>query len=218
MITEIYIHDYKCLKNIHIQNIDVINVLIGSNGSGKTAFLEMFASKLQRDEYAVINNTSIDDIITLYTLIILHKNLEYEFINVMRSFEPELLNIQYINNTLIFKYYDDRICALECQGSGLLRILEIILTLYNNQNKYIFIEYCERSIHYQNVKVLAKLIIQFQIKYGFQLFITTFNREFCEIVAEVTEDYDHISIISFKRENTNNSFIRVGKLNDLLFY
>lgn len=51
MIKTIEIHGYKALHNVKVQNAQRINILVGQNGSGKTAFLEsLFALAAQSPE------------------------------------------------------------------------------------------------------------------------------------------------------------------------
>lgn len=40
MITAVEIRDFKCFEHVSISGLKRVNLLVGENGSGKTAFLE----------------------------------------------------------------------------------------------------------------------------------------------------------------------------------
>lgn len=56
MINDLEIRNYKCFEHLHVSNCRRINILVGDNGAGKTAFLEAIFAALAGNAQVFIRN------------------------------------------------------------------------------------------------------------------------------------------------------------------
>jgi AAA15 family ATPase/GTPase len=207
MITEISIPNYKCFTNLHVQGINEFNVLIGKNGSGKTAFIEKVMEQLSVDKIYYISEDSVietyDNTLDDYRLL-LKNELEYDFLISLRHLMPNLRYIKIENRHIKLYEFNTKVgIPLSLLGSGMLRSFQMILTAFICQDNYLFIEEVERSLSVSLQGNLMHILIELQKSKRFQIFITTHSPE---ILSSIKRVYNSdTSIIIFDIEESKHT-------------
>jgi len=86
-------------------------------------------------------------------------------------------------------------------GDGIKHFLSIVLSLYLNENKIIYLDEIENGIHYTNYDRLWEIILSISKQQNVQVFATTHSKECIESYARVAK----------KLEDEEITFIELGK-------
>jgi predicted ATPase len=87
----------------------------------------------------------------------------------------------------------DRRLPLAVVGDGMVRLLDIIIAIYQNQNRAVMIDEIENGFHYSALPKVWKLIHKLANQYNVQVFAVTHSHE-CAVAAHEAakaEDYDY---------------------------
>jgi AAA domain, putative AbiEii toxin, Type IV TA system len=109
-----------------------------------------------------------------------------KLINVLRIVEPNLMDIQFGPNKLI--YVDiglDRLVPLNLMGDGLRRMLSIVLGMSYASDGVILIDEIDNGLHFSAMGELWKAIIKASIEFDVQVFATTHNHEAIQFLMQI---------------------------------
>jgi AAA15 family ATPase/GTPase len=129
-------------------------------------------------------------------------NKEDEFNHLLKEiFKIDKIDV--IRNKVMVKdgvYY----LFLSEYGDGIKHFLTIVLSLYLNENKIIYLDEIENGIHYTNYDRLWEIILTISKEQNVQVFATTHSKECIESYARVAK----------KLEDKEIAFIKMTRLED----
>ncbi|MGL2491747.1 AAA family ATPase [Helicobacter pylori] len=120
-----------------------------------------------------------------------NNQLEEELNKHLNQFDNNIQAISFNTNNqlkLKVKGIKEKI-PLSMFGDGLIKYLYIVSTFIANNAKTIYIDEVENGLHFSRMGLLLKNIIDF-INNNLQVFMTTHNQEFIEILDQVIKEKD----------------------------
>ncbi|WRB07939.1 ATP/GTP-binding protein [Helicobacter pylori] len=124
-----------------------------------------------------------------------NNQLEEELNKHLNQFDNNIQSISFNTNNqlkLKVKNIKEKV-PLSVFGDGLIKYLYIVSTFIANNAKTIYIDEVENGLHFSRMKLLLRCVIDFinDNKDGnLQVFITTHNQEFIEILDQVIREKD----------------------------
>ncbi|WP_101024409.1 AAA family ATPase [Helicobacter pylori] len=122
-----------------------------------------------------------------------NNQLEEELNKHLNQFDNNIQAISFNTNNqlkLKVKGIKEKI-PLSMFGDGLIKYLYIVSTFIANNAKTIYIDEVENGLHFSRMGLLLKNIIDF-INNNLQVFMTTHNQEFIEILDQVIREKDFV--------------------------
>ncbi len=101
-----------------------------------------------------------------------------EIIEILKIIDFNIEDITFGANRMI--YFDigiNRLIPINLAGDGVLRLLSIILALYNAKNGVVFIDEIENGLHFGVMQKLWTILYKTAKKFNVQIFATTHNIE-----------------------------------------
>jgi AAA15 family ATPase/GTPase len=80
---------------------------------------------------------------------------------------------------------------INLMGDGIIKILYLIVMIYDNRNGIILIDEIGNGLHYSAMTTLWKAIFKATNDFNTQLFVTTHNREILKYLKSVLEEADY---------------------------
>ncbi|OGU12062.1 MAG: hypothetical protein A2X61_02790 [Ignavibacteria bacterium GWB2_35_12] len=112
-----------------------------------------------------------------------------EIINILQLIEPNIKDISFGLNRMIFVDIGvDKLLPLNLQGSGTIKLLQIILALYKVKDGIIFIDELENGFHFSTLKDIWKIIIETSKKNNIQVFVTSHNLDTLKFLKSAIEE------------------------------
>ena len=137
----------------------------------------------------------------------------------LNKFLLENFNIEEIdiikNEVLLYK--DEKFINLSEFGDGVKQFIAVILSLFLNKNKVVFLDEIENGVHYSLLDNLWEIILTISKEQNVQVFATTHSKECIESyvrVAKRLEDNEIKFIEMFKYENKIQAMILDNKMLD----
>jgi len=112
---------------------------------------------------------------------------ENESIEIILGTIFEISSIDIIKNKLMVKH-EGTFKDLNYFGDGLKHFLHIILMLFVNKDKVIYLDEIENGIHYSNLDNLWKIILKISKDNNLQIFATTHSKECIESFNRVQQE------------------------------
>ena len=203
MVSSIEIQNYKNLKNITINSLSRVNLIIGKNNTGKTNFLtsiefyatqnEFFTDKLVIDDLAA-NLLTDDDVLIpsnvrfvkshLNIQALLRENsfdtfsdfIKAKAIECLNILDDRILEVDFAADNLrnpVATLKNGKNIALLRMGNGVHRVLTILLALSMSENGIVLIDEIENGLHYAVHEKLWSIIFEIAEQFNIQVFATT---------------------------------------------
>jgi len=129
---------------------------------------------------------------------------KFDYLNEVlnNSFQIEKLDI-IKNNVMLLK--DNKFIELSEFGDGLKQFISVILSLFLNKDKVIFLDEIENGIHYTQLDRLWEIILYVSKEQDVQVFATTHSKEMIESFARVSKKFEdkEVSFIELGRDKKN---------------
>ncbi len=144
---------------------------------------------------------------------------EKELIEILKYFNPDILNADTIRNAVYIQIKDENIPLekspkrlLNSFGWGFIKFFIMASVLIDNRIKYLFIDEIESGLHYTKMQVFLKALFELAQKLQIQIFATTHNKEFLlnaisTMPNNETEVFKDIALFEFEKESASG-FIR----------
>lgn len=144
---------------------------------------------------------------------IIQKNKKNRLVDIIKSFNGEVVNIEFINDRVFVQLSDiDKLIPISFIGDGLQHFIGICAAVINPENKVVLIDEIDNGLHYTVLKQLWKSLIELSIENDTQLFITTHNEEVLRTLAMVLEeDNDAIDLSVFSIQMTERAGLKAYK-------
>ncbi len=182
-----------------IPNFPPISNQLGYNRQFKNFEPNQLQELLPFESAAIITPRDVvcgrDSIIQAVSKICSNNQLEEELNKNLNQFDNNIQAVSFsANNQLKLKVKNmkEKI-PLSVFGDGLIKYLHIVSTFMANNAKTIYIDEVENGLHFSRMRLLLKNIIDFinNNKDGnLQVFMTTHNQEFIEILDQVIREKD----------------------------
>ncbi|CAB3288033.1 ATPase-like protein [Methanocaldococcus lauensis] len=167
--------------------------------------------KKYSEVYGVGKSKYLSPKINLKDMIKLMDNLQISkeignIIKTLQKIEPSIkdLRIGAYDNI----YCDtgaEKLMPINVMGDGLLRMLSILLVMYNAKDGYVFIDEIENGLHYSSLEVLWKGIFEASKEFNVQVFATTHSWECIAAYRKVYDEYvnemDGIRLYRIEKED-----------------
>jgi hypothetical protein len=117
-------------------------------------------------------------------------NRESEYVEIMREFEPDLLDIKQIGGEVFFVIKDQPPVSSSYMGSGFTRFFDILLTVDNlgDSSAVLCIDEISNGLHHSKQEHFWKIMFAFLKRYkNLQIFATTHSYEAIAALSKVFE-------------------------------
>ncbi|MEA3499069.1 MAG: AAA family ATPase [Campylobacterota bacterium] len=199
----IKINDKLCSIGDHFFSDTLYQVPKKNYNDGVREFLDFYQGKdkpLNIKNNSFISQTSMRQnyiVDCIDEIKLLHK---FDYLNeVLKDcFQIEKLDV-IKNQVMLFK--DNEYLVLSEFGDGLKQFINIILSLFLNKERIVFLDEIENGIHYTQLDTLWEIVLTISKEQNVQVFATTHSKECIESYARVSK----------KLEDEDISFIELGK-------
>ena len=132
--------------------------------------------------------------------LILRKKTQ-EIVEILKQFEYSIEGISIAsNNTVLIDTGIKRLVPLQAMGDGIMKVLSIILSIYDCQNGAIYIDELDNGLHYTAQLTIWKAMIHSAIRFNVQLFVTTHSFEcVSSLLDSISEEEKAMNLISLYR-------------------
>jgi hypothetical protein len=112
-----------------------------------------------------------------------------EIIAILQTIEPSLIDISIGPNGVLYADIGlSQMIPLQLMGDGIVRMLSILLTIYDLRGGIVYIDEIENGFHYASLQPLWMSIIQAATAFDVQLFITTHSMEAIRALSTTYSD------------------------------
>jgi AAA15 family ATPase/GTPase len=124
-----------------------------------------------------------------------------EIVDILKQFEPSIEGISIAsNNSVLIDTGIKRLVPLQAMGDGTLKVLSIILSIYDCQNGAIYIDELDNGLHYTAQLTIWKAMIHSAIRFNVQLFVTTHSFEcISSLLDSISEEEKAMNLIGLYR-------------------
>ncbi|WP_104760761.1 AAA family ATPase [Helicobacter cetorum] len=161
------------------------------------------------------------------------KSKEWELIEVLQCFNPDILNAEDINGSIYIQVKDEKLPLerikespkrlLNLFGWGFTKFFTTASILIDNRIKYLFIDEIENGLHHTKMQEFLETLFKLAKKLQIQIFATTHNKEFLlkainTIPNNESEVFKDIALFNLYKDECNYDFIEYdySMLNDAL--
>lgn len=153
------------------------------------------------------NPYEISDITDKLATIIANKQKE-PIISVLRVLEPKLNDILVVGTKLMVDIGQTRYLPIQVMGDGILRILSIVVYIYENRDGIVLIDEVDNGLHYSVMPKLWEAILYAVRVSNVQLFVTTHNLDSIKglnkIISSNVDYYDLMSSYKLTKTSEDN--------------
>jgi AAA15 family ATPase/GTPase len=161
-------------ENIRIKNIDFID----SFGFANTEIVSSYSSIQKKDKEDFLNKK-------------------------LNQFDERIESFKVIDDLPQCKVNGEWLEVTEL-GDGVRHLVSIIVSLFNSENGYLFIDEIDNGIHYTQLDDLWDVILEVSQDLNVQVFATTHSKEMIESFARISK----------KLEDKDISYIKMSRLKD----
>jgi|APTNR8051073442_1049403.scaffolds.fasta_scaffold00408_27 AAA15 family ATPase/GTPase len=128
---------------------------------------------------------------------------EQKIISALRSVDPTIQDLALGTNKMV--YVDigiNRLIPLNLLGDGIMRMLNIILSISGTNNGIVLIDEIDNGLHFSTLSLLWKTVLEASKQFNVQVFATTHNYETLKYLKELLDTPDMASFQSCVRSFT----------------
>jgi AAA15 family ATPase/GTPase len=111
-----------------------------------------------------------------------------EIINILQKIDSSIKDISLGKNKVYVDIGGDRLMPINIMGDGIIKVLYLIVMIYDNRDGVVLIDEIGNGLHYSAITTLWKAVFKAAKQFNTQLFITTHNREILKYLNEVLEE------------------------------
>jgi len=143
--------------------------------------------------YAKFINSKFSFQIVIEALKQLIKNKKIEeIIEVLKHVEPNLCDIQVVDNEVMVDTGLASYIPVNVMGDGFRKVLALVTSLYECKNGMLFVDEIDNGLHYSALKTVWKALFKSAKEYNVQLFVTTHNLELLTSLNALLEDNSYL--------------------------
>jgi len=201
------------INNSHIEFIDqlvlnklsLFNLFVGCNSTGKSTALKLINENIDSSVY-------LNDLLPLkYSLSTkLSKSISETIIQdingILKQILPDSYSLLSIHNSKIYLNINH-----DSLSKGLVRFINIFLTLIHHQDTIIIIDELENSFHYSIYKHLVSILYKLSIENNNKLCISTHNLELLDSFIFYEASDLTISLFRLEKVHKNINIIYLDK-------
>lgn len=131
-----------------------------------------------------------------------------DVVNILRKIEPAIENLLILSGERVFCDIGlERLIPVNMMGDGILRILLIIVGIYNARNGILLIDNIENGFHYSSQEIVWNAIIGAAREFNVQIFAATHSIECIRALSDSIARSDrHGDIRLFRIERKDKQF------------
>lgn len=137
-----------------------------------------------------------------------------DVVKILRKTEPSVENLLILSGERV--YCDiglDRLVPVNMMGEGFLRILSIIVAIYNIRNGILLIDRIENGFHYSSLAIVWNAIIDAAEEFNVQIFAATHSIECIRALSDSIAKSDKHDAIRLFRIEKKDKQLRIIKYN-----
>jgi len=205
MITQFKIKNYKPFKDFVVEGLSDVNLIVGKNGCGKTTFLEalqMWAESTTFDNGVQYSCSLVPSYLPPV------KEIEHQLSSMVRADCVDLLtHVRYVMDYFMIRQRVDIFLStlnidqplssdikypviLSGLGSGVLRVIQILLVASSTKNGFLLIDGFGDGLHYTTHKKILSILYSFVKTNNIQLFMTTHSLDTVKAFEALCDEYD----------------------------
>lgn len=146
------------------------------------------------------------DLIRRFNELVIKKEKEY-VITILKEIEPDLEDLTIGSDGYLYADLGmNQLLPINILGDGIIKILSIILSLYDARNGIVLLDEIENGIYYGSQIILWKAIFNAVKLFNVQLFTTTHSIECIRafiLSAEESDSKDDIQLLRLERKRAN---------------
>ncbi len=143
-------------------------------------------------------------------------------VDILKEIDKNIQGLEMIKDEIYVDLGFYELAPLNIIGDGLLNLLVIVLSIYNQQNGILLIDEIENGLHYSIQKVLWKYIFKYAKRFNVQIIATTHSFDCIRAFKEVyfAEEVNDDNIRLFRIERNKNDEFKITKYdkNSLKFF
>jgi len=163
------------------------------NTNDKISVETKINQKYNETLYAKFISSKFSFQIVIDTLKQLIKDKKIEdIIGVLKHVEPNLCDIQVVDNEVIVDTGLASYIPVNVMGDGFRKVLALVTSLYECKNGMLFVDEIDNGLHYSALKTVWKALFKSAKEYNVQLFVTTHNLELLTSLNALLEDNSYL--------------------------
>jgi len=176
-------------SSIHINGLDLNYTLFNKRSNKKQKISTSIVFKkegefnienppMQYEEHlfgVFLNDRTLSfekDMVSRLGNIIINKQ-KHRVIKILNKIEPSIKDLSLVNRVVFCDIGFTHLVPIQVVGNGLVKLLSIILAIYNTQNGIVLIDEIENGLYYKAQTILWKAIFESAKEFNVQIFATT---------------------------------------------
>jgi predicted ATP-dependent endonuclease of OLD family len=191
MMTSLRVHNFRSLRDLEVNGLTRVSLLVGANNSGKTSVLEAAERAFPGHSNGLRASFQLDNV-TVF----------------LRIIEPDIEHIAAPSGSLgdsadgIFvKLKGSEQCIpLGSMGEGIKRLLALGLKLVNSAGGYLLVDEIDTGLHHSVMVKMWRLVVETAKRLDVQVLATTHSLDCVHALAALCEEYPDVrDLISLHR-------------------
>jgi len=116
---------------------------------------------------------------------IIENRAESDLLDILKVIEPKIRSIQLVNKNIMVDVGINKLLPISMMGDGLVKLLYIIMSIYNVREGRLMIDEIENGFHHDTMTLLWRAIFHTIKKYGTQLFISSHSSDILQTLTNV---------------------------------
>lgn len=206
-LSELYIEEYKGIRNLKLEELGKINIVTGVNNVGKTRILEKIVDLKDTKELKcnVIKYESLQRLDSINIEAILNNaELHKGFITVLREFDPQFIsvNISETKKWIVYSGNSKEGVQLDACGSGMKSVVALVNAILQAENGILLIDDFEMMIHVSIRQKVISWIMNIAKEFNVQIFMISHSIEAIKVVLQCIDSLKDIRVITLVKANT----------------
>jgi AAA15 family ATPase/GTPase len=210
MLNEFSTQDYVFLKSIRLNDLALVNVIVGKNNSGKTFLLKeiLFSELNPRIDFIIRKNVSFERLAGMWNQITLTSK-ESIIVNALRILHSDIQEINFVNdpldgiNILVKVSGEDDLLSFNSNdiGGGMQQILSIALAIATVEDGILLIDGIDSDLHHEIQADVWRFIFKMAQELSVQVFATTHSWDCISAFNEALQELEDKSVGKLFRLN-----------------
>lgn len=212
-ILNISVKSFRGIKNLELKDTKLINILTGSNNSGKTSVLEIIRMLDEKErmkdslcdvqfcyqpEYKNMDRILEGGVIYISSVrhakgnVYLNKIWDYpdmyeQMLQVLKEYDEDIVSINYDNNQILFKS-NTKVLPLNVYGDGMKKAVLLMSAVIAAKDGILLLDEFETAIHTSAMSKTFKWIVESCKRLNVQVFMTSHSKEAIDKLLKCSPD------------------------------
>jgi AAA15 family ATPase/GTPase len=214
------IHRFRGLRDLNLQDLGQINILVGGNNSGKTSVLEAISTHCSNAVLTVDTVTpfsyGIEELQVELLSEATFQRFKPEVIKLLQGIDSGIIDLAILSHrgkrpTLYIDHKQLGILPLSAVGDGVRRLLFIALTLSKIRGGVLLIDEIEKAIHTESLCSSFTWIVQWCQRLDVQLFATTHSLETVDAMLGASDTETDLVLYRLEKWELQTKVIRLER-------